>query len=78
MDNKQDLENFKSAVLSTAKAIARNENIKMSRNFVENAIERYESLTQDALLLLRNVSYDNDEQTEKLENLANYIINRES
>ena len=25
-----------------------------------------------------NVSYDNDEQTDKLENLANYIINRES
>ena len=45
---------------------------------LENAIEKYEVLTQDALLLLRNVSYANDEQTDKLENLANYIINRES
>ena len=45
---------------------------------LENAIERYEALTQDALSLLRNVSYNNNEQTDKLENLAKYIINRES
>ena len=45
---------------------------------LENAIERYEALTEDALLLLKSVSYDNNEHTDKLENLANFIINRES
>ena len=45
---------------------------------LENAIEKYEALTEDALLLLKSVSYDNNEHTDKLENLANFIINRES
>ena len=45
---------------------------------LENAIERYEALTEDALLLLKSVSYENNEHTDKLENLANFIINRES
>ena len=45
---------------------------------IENAIKRYEALTEEALVLLKNVSHDNGEQNDKLKNLAKYIINRES
>jgi len=45
---------------------------------IENAIKRYEALTEEALVLLKNVSHDNGEQNDKLKNLAKYIINRVS